>query len=557
MTAIVRGFLTTVRGEHGSAEEQRQRDLALFARLQRRRWQIIVASLGLLSAAKAVGFVEAPYSHIAIVAALGLAWSVAYEALRRRGWYAWYHIYVSAAWDVLLVSSAVFLAGQGGLVIFYILALAPYLLEADRPVGAIVVLVTPFAYVTTRALHSLAYEHAVGVRALLDLPPLVYLDALLFIVVGLTMLKGPTALAARIRGTRGLMARTEGGDLSVRADADAPDELGYMERSFNAMLGETGRTIAVVQRESDEVAAHSEELAASASQFAEMSEAASRAAARLSEHLRDQDRLAEDSGSRAGDAARESAVLQTTATGMADRARSLVHAAEVNRDRIGRAGSTLVEIGEQVRGSAAVVGALSPLSEGIGTLAAAIARVARQTNMLALNASIEAARAGEHGRGFAVVAAEVRKLAREAGEAARQVGTSAGEIRQAVASAVDSMATGEQLVRDVGGVAAEADGALRDMLEGIASLAALVDEAATTSARQAHAMQSLADAMRRMQHLTAESAAESSASAQAAGAQTAGAEALSSTAKDLAALAERMRTAVARFAVEGRAPAVP
>jgi methyl-accepting chemotaxis protein len=69
-------------------------------------------------------------------------------------------------------------------------------------------------------------------------------------------------------------------------------------------------------------------------------------------------------------------------------------------------------------------------AEGLAGALAAIGGIAKQTRMLALNASIEAARAGQAGRGFAVVAGEVRTLADEAANAASAVREGLDRLRR-------------------------------------------------------------------------------------------------------------------------------
>lgn len=82
--------------------------------------------------------------------------------------------------------------------------------------------------------------------------------------------------------------------------------------------------------------------------------------------------------------------------------------------------------------TAAAVRQLLQHSSAVEQSVQLIQALAKQTQLLALNASIEAARAGEQGRGFAVVAEEVRNLAQSTSAAAVEITGAVGAIGQAV-----------------------------------------------------------------------------------------------------------------------------
>ncbi len=93
-----------------------------------------------------------------------------------------------------------------------------------------------------------------------------------------------------------------------------------------------------------------------------------------------------------------------------------------------------VQSREQIMGS---VRTLTAASDGLRSMAEDVSKLARQTNLLSINAAIEAARAGPSGRGFAVVAGEVRRLSAESGDTGRRIGAQVDEFGACMQQALD------------------------------------------------------------------------------------------------------------------------
>ena len=184
--------------------------------------------------------------------------------------------------------------------------------------------------------------------------------------------------------------------------------------------------------------------------------------------------------------------------------------AELGAEAISKTLEAINRIKDSSQVAVEVISSLGQKIEAIGQILNVIDDVAEQTNLLALNAAIIAAQAGEHGKGFAVVADEIKELAERSGVSTKEIAELIKAIQSESRNAIAAVEQGNSNVDEGVEVSAQAEQALRKILESAQHSTNMMRAIARATVEQSRGSKQVTDAIGRIAETVQQIAAATS-----------------------------------------------